>query len=153
MQWGVLGLIFFFSTFKFMFAAIPGSIAGIPIWQTYIATVSGGIFGAAVFYFGSELFIKWNHARKVRKLEADRAAGRIPQIKKKFTRMNKFVIKIKWKLGIYGITFWAPFFLSVPIGTVVAAKFYGKKRVTFPLIALGMCINGVVTTGLSYLWR
>lgn len=153
MQWGVLSSIFILSTFKFMFAAIPGGIAGVPFWQTYVTTVAGGITGAAIFYFGAEFFIKLNHKKLVRKrLEAEKN-GIVFQEKKKFTRLNKFVVRIKWKLGLYGICFWAPFFLSVPIGSIISAKFYGKQKITFFLISLGMLMNGSVTTTLSYIFN
>jgi hypothetical protein len=60
------------------------------------------------------------------------------------------VIKLKMSLGKYGICFWAPFFFSVPIGSIIAAKFYGKLRETYLLIVLGMAINATITTFLAY---
>ena len=77
--------------------------------------------------------------------------GLPPIQKKKFTRMNKFIVKIKGSLGIVGISFWAPFFLSIPIGSIVTAKFYGENKKTYPLIIVGMFINGFATTGIAYL--
>ena len=47
---------------------------------------------------------------------------------KPFTKGNKFIVRLKLKLGIYGISFYAPLFLSVPIGTIITAKFYGKEK-------------------------
>jgi hypothetical protein len=54
------------------------------------------------------------------------------------------------RLGIVGISFYAPFFLSVPIGSIISAKFFGKDKRTFPLIVLGIGVNGLITTGLAY---
>ena len=71
--------------------------------------------------------------------------------KKKFTRFNKFIVKLKRRFGIYGIAFYAPLFLSVPLGSIVTAKFYGKEKRTFPLILIGICMNGAITTGLAYI--
>ena len=63
------------------------------------------------------------------------------------------VVKLKRSVGIYGITFLAPLFLSVPIGSIISAKFYGKKKITFLLIVIGMFTNGLLTTGLAYIFR
>ena len=54
-------------------------------------------------------------------------------------------------MGIVGISFWVPFLLSVPIGSIITAKFYGDDRRTYPLIVVGMFLNGVLTTGLAFL--
>lgn len=135
-----------------MFASIPGAVAGIPAWQTYLTTCLGGVFGAVIFYFGSELFLVMNRKKTARKRHEAQTKGIPYKEKKKFTRLNKFVVHIKWKLGIYGVCFWAPFFLSVPVGSIIAAKFYGRKKITFPLIVLGMFMNGLVTTGVAYLF-
>lgn len=136
-----------------MFAAIPGSVAGIPFIHTYLTTAIGGTFGAAVFYFTAELFMVINNRKLAKKREEAKANGVELKEKKRFTRLNKFIVRIKSRLGIVGISFWAPFFLSVPIGSIVAAKFYGKKKITFLLITVGMFINGLVTTGVAYLFR
>ena len=66
--------------------------------------------------------------------------------------MNRFIVKLKSKLGIIGISFWAPFFLSIPIGAIVVAKFYGKEKKTYPLMCLGTLINGLATTSIVYLF-
>lgn len=151
MNWGIITSVFFLATFKFMFAPFTGSGLGLSFWETYFTSVAGGSISAAFFYFSSELIIKYSHAKKVRKIEElERKNLPIPY-KKKFTRTNRFIIRLKRTLGIYGICFWGPFFLSVPIGSILAAKFYGKLKKTYPLIVLGMFINATITTILAYL--
>ena len=59
---------------------------------------------------------------------------------------------MKRSIGIIGITFWAPFFLSIPLGSIIAAKFYGHKKQAYPLIVLGIFLNGLVTTSFAYLF-
>lgn len=81
------------------------------------------------------------------------AKGLHPVEKKKFTKMNKFVVRLKRSIGMYGIAFWAPFFLSIPIGSIITAKFYGKKLITFPLVVLGIFMNAVVVVYLSYIFN
>ncbi len=150
MNWGIISSVFFLSTFKFMFAPFTGYGLGLPFWETYISSVAGGTFGAALFYYASEVLMKISEKkRKQREIELIEKGQEVPK-KRKFTKTNRFIIRLKRRLGIYGICFWAPFLLSVPIGSIVAAKFYGKLGKTFPLIFLGMCINAMVTCSLAY---
>ncbi|OFZ55100.1 MAG: hypothetical protein A3D92_04110 [Bacteroidetes bacterium RIFCSPHIGHO2_02_FULL_44_7] len=152
MNWGGLIFLFGFSIVKFMFTPFSGPAFHFTFIETYIACVAGGIFGAAIFYFSAGFFMRRSHDARVHKLALLKAQGIPYKLKRKFTRMNKFVVRIKRSLGIVGTSFWAPFFLSVPIGSIIAAKFYGHQKKTFPLIVLGMLINGCVTTGIAYLF-
>jgi hypothetical protein len=72
--------------------------------------------------------------------------------KRKFTRMNKLIVRMKKSIGIIGISFWAPLFLSIPGGSIIAAKFYGKNPMTFPLIVVGIFFNGLIITSITYLF-
>jgi len=64
--------------------------------------------------------------------------------------MNKFIVRIKHSIGIIGVCFYAPLFLSIPGGSIIAAKFYGHDRRAFPLIVLGIGVNGIILTSLAY---
>ncbi len=151
MAWGSLLTVFFTATVKFLFAPFAGNGLGLPFWETFLAAFAGGTVGSAMFYFFSELVMKLSHNQKVKKYEDMERKGIAIPVKKKFSKTNKFIIRIKQKLGIYGICFWAPFFLSVPIGSIIVAKFYGKQHKTFPLIVLGMAINSLIMTSVAYL--
>ena len=137
-----------------MFAPFGGPKAGLTFTETYLSCVAGGIFGATIFYFASSYFLERSKQKKQNKKDLLIKQGLpVPKVKN-FTRMNKFIVRIKRSLGIYGTAFWAPFFLSVPIGSIVTAKFYSDDKRTFPLIVLGMFMNGLVTTTISYLiWQ
>jgi hypothetical protein len=151
MHWGLFSSVFLFATIKFMFAPFTGSGMGLPYWETYIASVAGGSFSATIFYFFSEAIIKYTHHRKIRKNEQLLKEGKSVKKKKIFTKTNRIIIKVKHSLGIIGICFFGPLFLSAPIGSIIAAKFYGKLKKTYPLIILGMFVNATATTALAYL--
>lgn len=152
MKWGGLTTVFLLATIKFMVAPLPGQRLHLSFLETYLASCAGGIVGAAIFYFAAEFFLKWSHDKKVAKQEAALAQGITLPVKKKFTKLNKFIVRIKMKLGFIGICFWAPFFMSIPIGAIVVAKFYGKRKMTFPLICIGMGINALATTAFAYIF-
>lgn len=135
---------------KFLFAPFGGPAANLSFLETYLVCVSGAIFSSTIFYFMSEYFMVKAHEKRVRKYKEAIEKGVEIMNKKKFTYFNKLVVKMKMKLGVYGVAMYAPLFLSVPIGSIVTAKFYGKEKKTFPIIVLGMFINGLITSSIAY---
>ena len=152
MNWGAISILFGVSTVKFMFAPFGGKIAELTFIETYVSCCSGAILSAAIFYFSANYFIKKAIEKnaKIRKNFLDKGLP-IP-VKKHFTRMNKGVIRMKRSIGIIGIAFWAPFFLSIPLGSIITAKFYRHNKHTFLLIMAGIFLNGLITTGITYLF-
>ena len=150
MKWGAYSVVFGLATFKFMFSAFPGPALNISFIETYISIFLGGTLSAAVFYFASDFFILKSNKRRKIQVQKLREEGKPIPFKPKFTKTNKFIVFCKRKFGMYVICFWAPFFLSVPLGSIVVAKFYGKLRPTFLYISLGMAINAGITTFLAY---
>jgi hypothetical protein len=150
MDIGKYSVFFFLSMIKFLFAPFGGPAANLSFLETYLVCVSGGIFSAAIFYFLSEYFMAKAHEKRVRKYKYALEKGLNLPHKKKFTYFNKLVVKMKMKLGVYGVAMYAPLFLSVPIGSIVTAKFYGKEKKTFPIIVFGMIINGLITSSIAY---
>ena len=152
MNWGAISLLFLVSTVKFLFAPFGGKIAELTFIETYVSCCSGAILSAAIFYFSANYFIKKSIAKNA-KIRQDFLDQGLPiPVKKRFTRMNKGVIKVKRSIGIIGIAFWAPFFLSIPLGSIITAKFYRHNKITFLLIMAGIFLNGLITTGITYLF-
>jgi hypothetical protein len=144
--WDKYILLFGLSTFKFMVAPLGGIPMKLSFWETYFSCILGAIFCASFFYFLSGYFIK----RAAKKRRAQFLITGLYSTKKKFTRINKTIIKIKKTFGIVGICLFAPFFLSIPGGTIIVAKFYGGDKKAFPLVILGILLNGLVVTTLVY---
>ncbi|WP_300664763.1 hypothetical protein [Fluviicola sp.] len=150
MQWHFYFTLFGLSMIKFMFAPFAGPEMKLNFIETYLACISGAFLAALIFYFSSEYFMIRAHKKRQAELHKSITNGTPLKLKRKFTRFNKLIVKLKHRFGIYGIAFYAPLFLSVPVGSIVTAKFYGKDKRTFPLILLGICMNGAITTGLAY---
>lgn len=150
MNWGTYLTLFLISTVKFLFSPFTGAALKLSFFETYFSCVAGGVFSAAVFYFSSEYFMNRAKIKILEKKKQLALLGQVYQEKKRFTKTNKFIVRLKTKLGIYGISLFAPLLLSVPLGTIIVAKFYGRETKTFPLILLGMFANGLVTTTLAY---
>lgn len=150
MRWGLYLSLFGFSMIKFMFAPFTGPPLKLNFFETYFSCISGAAFAALIFYFSSEFFMIRAHKKRKEQLRISRETGVPMKTKKKFTWFNKSIVRLKHRFGIYIIAFFVPFFFSVPVGSIITAKFYGKEKRTFPLILLGICINGMITTSLAY---
>ncbi|MBD3636444.1 MAG: hypothetical protein HUJ25_03805 [Crocinitomicaceae bacterium] len=142
LNWGILIWGFLLGTFKFLFAhwGVYGSALkvdyDISIIEVFICTTAGAWVSMTIFYWGSSYFMKRAQEKRLRAVQEAKEKGIPYKGKKIFTRMNKTIVWIKRKIGIYGVTLLAPLFLSVPIGSIICAKFYGSRRRTFPLMML-----------------
>ena len=143
--------MFLISTIKFLFAPLGGPGLNLSYGETYFASVAGALLSSAIFYFSASFFMERARKKQLQKIEIQIKKGLEIKRKKKFTKMNKRLVRIKMSIGIYPIAFWAPLFLSIPLGSIVTAKFYGHHRYTYPLICLGIFMNGFVITSLAYL--
>lgn len=150
MNWGLLSSIFILGAFKFLFSAIPGAVADIPIWQTIIASGAGAVLSGFFFFSAADYFRKRSFQKMLKRKKAANKVGKIYKEKRKFTRVNKGIVHIKRLMGVYGITLISPLFLSVPIGAIIAAKFYGKRTETLPLLLLGLGAHSFWLTLMYY---
>lgn len=151
MLWGKYIGFFGLSMIKFLFTPFGGPKAGLSFIETYIVCVTGALLSAAIFFYSSEYFLIRAHKKRKELILKSIETGIPLKPKKKFTKTNKLIVRIKHKLGIIGVAFYAPLFLSIPIGSIITAKFYGKEKRTFPLIVLGIGINGIITTGSAFI--
>jgi hypothetical protein len=136
---------------KFMFAPIYGKAIGLSFVETYVSLVCGGIFTSFIFFkLTYKLLKRAAEKRRVRRYNA-LAMGFEYFEPKKFTRTNKIIVKTRRKFGFFVCTFFFPFFFSVPVGTIIATKFYGKNPMFFPVIIAGLATNGLIGTLLTFL--
>jgi hypothetical protein len=137
--------IFFLAMIKFIFAPVTAIIA-IPkiTWlQNYILCISGAMAGATFFYFSSVFLINKTQERRAKK----------GIVKKKFTRKNKLVIKTKNSIGLIGLAFLTASFISIPLGSIITAKFYRHKKKTIFIIYFAIALVGAISTSLTYALR
>lgn len=144
--WSVYGL----ATIKFMASTLPGPKLHLAFHETWFASFTGATTAALIFYFGSEIVMRFIHKRRAKKRALALSQGRTPVNHNKVTRTKRMIIRIKWRFGFYGITLFAPLFFSIPIGSYVAAKFYGKYNFTFLFLLIGLAGNALLLTFLSY---
>jgi len=129
-------IVFAVSSIKFLIAPALSFSLGLNFLQTFLSTTSGGITGVVIFFFLSRwlllLYARYFvfYTRKIKKnifgfLKLE-VPVEIPA--RKFTRRNRFIIKIVRKYGLAGIVVLTPVILSIPIGTFLATRFYASNR-------------------------
>jgi hypothetical protein len=139
------------SSVKFMFAPVYGKAMGLTFLETYLSLVGGGILASFIFFkFTYKLLERSAQKKRMRRANA-LAMGFEYFEPKKFTRTNKLIVKTRRRFGFFVCTFFFPFFLSVPVGTIIATKFYGKQNMFFPIIIAGLVINGLIASIITYL--
>ena len=156
MNWALIGLGFGFGTFKFLFAhwitySAFGEKGFTTIAEIFVSTTGGAVFSMAIFYFLSDYLMDRAAEKREAKKSAALKAGKEYKIPARFTRLNKFIVRIKMAIGIYGVTLLAPLFLSIPLGSIICAKFYGHHKKTFPLMVMFMTIYSFLMCFIIYL--
>lgn len=134
--------MFLLGTFKFVFASGPGIAAKLNFFEIYFTVMLGALFSFNLFYFMANHFIKRNLEQKLSKIKAGTYNP-----KNNFTKVNKTLVKIKMSnLGFWLITILAPIFLSVPLGTIIVAKFYRHHKETYWISSISLLIFGAIFT-------
>jgi len=130
--------VFFLSTVKFLFAPGTAIASGISPVQTIFITSSGGITGITFFYFFGRWVFEQIDAWRYRNLSSKQ--------KRIFTKRNRYIVKFKLSFGLIGLIIVTPAILSIPIGSVVAAKFYYENKYTYPLLVVSTIIWSIGLT-------
>ena len=155
--------VFLLAIVKYFYTPLVAFLLKLSLVETIITMVSGGIFSFIVFYYLTNILIvttryfkpyaikiapnKWLDQYEIRKQK--RAIKR--KHRKKFTRRNKLIIKIRRTYGFWGIIITMPIFLSIPLGAFLMHKYfrYKKGAVLYSLIAIAA--EGIILCFLYYL--
>lgn len=81
-----------------------------------VASISSSVVSA---YLAKEIIMLYEYS--MRKIYPNRK-------KKKFTKLNRLLIKVKHYFGIVGVSIVSPLVLSIPFGTFIAISFFGFKH-------------------------
>ena len=139
-EWGQIISVFIASALKLGIVGVPMAAAfKFSFLKTLLVCGSGGIFGSFVFgYLSAEVLVLWDWLMK--KFYPNRKK------KKRFTKTNRLLVRIKKYFGIKGIAFISPLFLSSPLGSFVAIEFFRERHKT----VLYMSVSAVLWTVILY---
>lgn len=114
-------IVFLLSTIKFGFGGVPVAVMidKFPLFKAVTITTAGAVTSSIVFAYISEWVLgKWHAFRK----------RYFPYHEHKHAPENKLAKKIREKWGLYGLAFFTPFILSIPVGTLLSVHFYHDKQ-------------------------
>ena len=144
-------VVFFFGITKFLLSPFIGINGfGLTIFETYITVSLGGLFGATIFFNLGTKLIERNHKKKLKK-RAKLIAERKP-LPKIMTKTNKTIIKVKQTLGIWGLAILTTIFLSIPVGSIICAKFYHHKKSSIFIIYFFILLNALILSFIANLF-
>jgi hypothetical protein len=104
--------------------------------ETILISSSGAALGCFVFYhFGEIIFNWWAH--------------HFPKKRKKMTRMNRWIVKMKMKYGLTGILSIAGL-ISVPISAMVVARLYRHQPTALPKLIIAFFVWSSVLTTIAW---
>jgi hypothetical protein len=116
---------------KFLFSPFAAQGMHLTFWESLLATTVGGIAGILVFGLIGELITdKWANIMGFffqvftsrNKEEARRYARR------KFKPKNRFIVKVKHRLGLFGLALITPCMISIPFGAIACMAFFNHRR-------------------------
>lgn len=117
------------SAVKHTLGGIPaGYIAGFDYLEVVLYTLIGGVMGIVFFVYS---------ARGAKKLYL-RYLEKIDKKPRKFTRMNRLIVRVKREFGLYGLALITPPLISVPVGAIIAATIYKDKRRVMLFLIMGV---------------
>jgi hypothetical protein len=118
---------FLMGTVKFMFAATSMMAFSVSYWEVVFATFLGAFVSFNFFFFFSGLLMERAKEQKLIKIKN----GTLKP-KKQFSKMNKFIVKMKLSsFGYFVLVIVGPMVLSIPIGSIIIAKFYRRIKLTY----------------------
>lgn len=138
--------IFLLSGVKFLLglmwaiAFVENDLLGLTI------SVFGGIFGSFIWIFlGHWIQEKWIQFRQNR--------SGVHSSVKRFSKKNRWIVKIKRSGGVYLLVFLAPIIISIPVGCLVLTSMESNRFRLLLLMSVSVFLWGIaIYLGVNYAW-
>ena len=136
--WWLLAILKFVIA-PFVMIINPGGKEHWSFVETILICGSGAAIGTFIFFHFGEYIFNW-------------MAHHLKRPKKVFTRLNRRIIKIKWRYGFRGLVFFSVL-ISVPLASILAAKFYRHRRKVLPKLMIGFFVWSVALSMVAYFFK
>lgn len=130
----------FFVIFKFIWAPVTMAAAtDYGWWEILFITIGGGWLGIIIFfYFGRIIMGFFNRRRK--------------QPPKVFTKLNRFVARVKSKYGLTGLVTIMGI-ISVPLCSLIAAAYFQENKRAVPALVISVVIWSCSLTAVVFFFK
>lgn len=134
-------LVGILSATKFLTAPITSLNIGFGYVETLIITTIGGLVGVFFFFYLSSGIML-----VASKISTKFTGNSTPKKKRIFTWKNKIIVKIKRDYGLIGLAAITPVFLSIPLGTFLAARFFHDQKKILTYLAASVVVWSVIVS-------
>lgn len=124
MNWLTYLSVIGISTLKFMFGPISGVALGLTWYESLICTILGMMLTVLAMMFLSNFFrrIEDQYFKKAKK-------------KSPFNKRNRWAIKVRQKLGMWGVALLTPILFTPPVGIILSLAFrYSKAEILYKML-------------------
>jgi hypothetical protein len=132
----------FFTIFKFIWTPFTLiTTTDYLWWEAWLLTVGGGWIGVFIFFYFGKVVVNFFSKR-----------SKGPR--KRFSKLNRFIVKTKAKYGLTGLVAIIGI-ISVPVCSLIAAAYFDKKAVRALLLSVviwGTSLIGIFYAGKSFLF-
>lgn len=125
---------------KMMFAVAVGVGFGFTFLKTFLFTSIGGCLGVLLFYRLSDWLTERARLGRLKKRAELRLRGGAP-LKPVFTKRNRWIIRVKHVSGYLGVAALTPLVLTIPVGSILAARFFHHDRRTIPALLVSVVLQ------------
>jgi len=141
-EWGKIITDFLAFAYRPSLIGLPTAMFAFHFSFTKILLISltSSIFSSVVsVYLSKELIMLYEYV--MRKIYPNRQ-------KRRMTKTNRLLVKIKQYFGVVGVSVISPLVLSIPFGTFIAISFFGYKNRVKTIVL--MSLSAVVWTIILY---
>lgn len=150
----------FVASIKYFWSTPYAFILNLNVLETFLSIEIGGIIGFLLYYYFfrfllKELTLLWpvvyNFTPALFKVRFELWRARRRQkllTRRKFTYMNKFIVRIRKRYGMWGIIVLSPVILSIPFGALLGTKYFPHRQGFIPYMILSISIWGVISVAL-----
>lgn len=140
-------LVGILSATKFLTAPITSLNIGFGYLETLLITTIGGLVGVFFFYYLSSGIMLL-----ISKMTSKMSGKSAPKKKRVFTWKNKMIVKVKRDYGLIGLAAITPIFLSIPLGTFLAARFFQDQKKVLTYLAASVVVWSVIVSSVTIIF-
>lgn len=132
--------LFLLTSVKFV-VGIPAAYAAMDFsfWELWIFGSISGIFGVACFIFLSDWLFKIYDVLRMKYFPPKQPT----KTKKVFSKKSRFYVKLIRKYGLAGLAILTPTLISIPVGTILARRFYPNRAKVFMYLCVSVILWSV----------
>lgn len=147
------------STFKFVGGPVAGIAMGLSWLETTLCSAAGMMLTVFLITYGSNLLKRvssfaWFQQMIgfMRNLGISSRVKKLFKPRKIFSRTTRLAVRVKSRLGLWGVAFLTPFLFTPILGTFIALSFrFPKREILQKMLVCGLLAGFLQTVAIHYI--